>query len=62
MRREKQDHIKRTYLPIRDKYIKIVKNCRKIVLDAYEKRGRKDFKKTTKALFKVGKLQRLMEE
>ena len=40
------DCTKRTYEPIREKYIKIVKGSRKLCIDCYEKRGRKDFKRT----------------
>lgn len=50
-----EDPIKRQYLPIRDKYIRIVKNCRKLTIESYEKRGRKDFKRTTKSLFRIGR-------
>ena len=42
------DDTKRQYFPIRDKYIKIVKNSRKIGIEAFEKRGRKDLKQTSK--------------
>ena len=38
------DPVKRNYVPIREKYIKIVKHCRKIFCEGCEKRGRKDFK------------------
>ena len=49
------DPIERRYFPIRDKYIRIVKNCRKLVIESYEKRGRKDFKRTQKHLLKLGR-------
>ena len=49
------DNTKRSYVPIRERYIKIVKGSRKLCIDCFEKRGRKDFKRTAKALFKVGK-------
>ena len=42
-------------MPIRERYIKIVKGSRKLCIDCFEKRGRKDFKRTSKALFKIGK-------
>lgn len=48
------DNTKRTYEPIRERYIKIVKGSRKLCIDCYEKRGRKDFKRTAKSLQKVG--------
>jgi len=50
-----EDPVKRSYLPIREKYIRIVKNCRKLVIESYEKRGRKDFKRTTKFLYRLGR-------
>jgi hypothetical protein len=50
-----EDPVVRKYLPIRDRYIRIVKNCRKLVIESYEKRGRKDFKRTTKFLYKLGR-------
>lgn len=50
-----EDPVKRSYLPIREMYIKIVKNCRKLVIESYEKRGRKDFKRTAKFLNRLGR-------
>ena len=50
-----EDPVKRQYMPIWDKYIRIVKNCRKLTIESYEKRGRKDFKRTSKSLFRIGK-------
>lgn len=41
-----EDPITRQYFPIRDKYIRIVKNGRKLAIESFEKRGRKDFKRT----------------
>lgn len=41
---EKPDQTKRQYFPIRDRYIKIVKNSRKLSIESFEKRGRKDLK------------------
>lgn len=29
-----EDPVKRTYQPIRDKYIRIVKNCRKLIIES----------------------------
>jgi len=49
------DCTKRNYVPIRERYIKIVKGSRKMCIDCFEKRGRKDFKRTAKALYKIGK-------
>jgi len=50
-----EDTVERKYFPIRDKYIRIVKSCRKQVIESYEKRGRKDFKRTAKYLYKLGR-------
>ena len=52
---EPYDNVKRLYFPIREKYIKIVKHCRKICIDGFEKRGRKDFKRTCKNLIRTRK-------
>ena len=49
------DPVKRQYVPIREKYIKIVKKCRNLTIDSLERRGRKDMKKTAKNLFKIAK-------
>jgi hypothetical protein len=55
-----QDGAKRQYIPIRERYIQLVKHCRKITIDGFEKRGRKDFKRTHKSLYRISKtLQRL---
>jgi len=50
------DITKRQYYPIRDKYIKIVKNSRKLSIESFEKRGRKDLKLTSRSLGKVAKV------
>ena len=52
---EQPDRTERKYHPIRDKYIKIVKNSRKLSIESFEKRGRKDLKHTVKNLFKIAK-------
>lgn len=52
---EKPDSVKRQYLPIRDRYIKIVKNSRKLSIESFEKRSRKDLKQTCRGLIKVAK-------
>lgn len=49
-----EDPIKRQYFPIRDKYIRIVKSGRKLTIESFEKRGRKDFKRTCKSLYRLG--------
>ena len=51
-----EDITKRQYYPIRDKYIKIVKNSRKLSIESFEKRGRKDLKLTSRSLGKVAKI------
>jgi len=49
------DSVKRAYIPIRDKYIHIVKNCRKLTIDSFDRRGRKDIKKSIKNLNKIAR-------
>ena len=44
------DPVVRKYVPIRDKYISIVKNVRLLAFGGMEKRGHKDFKRTARAL------------
>ena len=56
MAEQQADAVRRQYFPIRDKYIVIVKNCRRMCIEAYDKRGRKDFKRTAKTLFRLSKL------
>jgi len=50
-----KDHVKRQYYPVREQYIKIVKNSRKVCIESCEKRGRKDFRRTQRSLSKLGK-------
>lgn len=52
---EQPDFTERKYYPIRDRYIKIVKNSRKLSIESFEKRGRKDLKHTVKNLFKIAR-------
>jgi hypothetical protein len=52
---EEPDQVKRSYFPIRDRYIKIVKNSRKLSIESFEKRSRKDLKQTCRGLIKVTK-------
>ena len=52
---EEPDSVKRSYFPIRDRYIKIVKNSRKLSIESFEKRGRKDLKQTCKSLIRIAK-------
>ena len=49
------DPVKRVYKPVREKYITIVKNSRKLYLNAFEKRGRRDLMKTQRVLRKIGR-------
>ena len=49
------DPVKRVYKPVREKYIAIVKNSRKLYLNAFEKRGRRDLMKTQRVLRKIGR-------
>jgi len=55
---DEPDYTPRQYKPIREKYILIVKHCRKLTIESHEKRGRKDFKRTTKSLTKVARFFR----
>lgn len=55
---EQPDRTKRSYMPIRDRYIKIVKNSRKLSIESFEKRGRKDLKQTCRSLVRVAKQQK----
>ena len=50
-----KDPVKRQYVPIRERYIKIVKKCRTLTIESLEKRGRKDMRKTAKNLFRIAK-------
>lgn len=50
-----QDGVRRQYIPIRDRYICLVKHCRKTTIESFEKRGRKDFKRTHKSLQRISK-------
>ena len=43
---EECDMVERKYLPIRDRYIQIVKLSRKLAVETLERRGNKDFKRT----------------
>ena len=52
---EQDDTVKRQYFPIRDRYIKIVKNSRKLSIESFEKKGRKDLKQTCRSLIKIAK-------
>lgn len=46
-------YIQRQYFPVRDRYIKIVKNCRRRSIESFEKRGGKDFRRTRHSLFSI---------
>ena len=47
------DPVVRKYIPIKDKYISIVRNMRLLAFGGMEKRGHKDFKRTSRALNNV---------
>ena len=49
------DPVKRVYKPVRETYITIVKNSRKLYLNAFEKRSRRDLLKTQRVLRKIGR-------
>jgi hypothetical protein len=50
-------YVQRQYFPVRDRYIKIVKSCRRRAIESFEKRGGKDFKRTLRALFSVAQAE-----
>lgn len=45
--------IQRQYFPVRERYIRIVKKCRRRVIESFEKRGGRDFRRTRNALLSV---------
>lgn len=45
--------IQRQYFPVRERYIRIVKKCRRRVIESFEKRGGRDFRRTRNALLAV---------
>ena len=47
------DGVDRKYVPIREIYVKTVQHCRKVTVDGFDSRGRKDFKRTAKRLSKI---------
>lgn len=51
-------YMQRQYLPIRDKYIRIVKRSRRLAVESMEKRGGKDFKRTRQALMQIAMQER----
>ena len=57
-----RDPVKRQYFPIRDQYIKIVKSTRRMCIESFEKRGRKDFRRTQRSLIKLGKALRAIRK
>ena len=46
--------MKRAYVPIREKYIEIVKHSRNLCIESIERRGTIEFKKTCKNLSMIG--------
>ena len=55
---EEVDGVERRYVPIRDRYIQIVKLSRKLAIEALERRGGKDMRRTQKSLKQIGKMIR----
>ena len=55
---EEVSYMQRQYLPVRDKYIRIVKRSRRVAMESMEKRGGKDFKRTRQALMQVAMQER----
>ena len=53
---EELDTTERKYIPIRDRYIQIVKLSRKLAIETLERRGSKDFRRTQKNLRTIGKM------
>ena len=51
---EEEDTVKRQYVPIRDRYIAIVKHCRKVTIESFEKRSRKDMRRLVRNLRRIG--------
>lgn len=57
MNTDEQPYVQRQYFPVRDRYIKIVKNCRRRAIESFEKRGGKDFKRTLRSLFSIAQTE-----
>ena len=53
-----EDDVHRTYYPIREKYILIVKNSRRNFIESLERRGHNNMKQTTKNLKSITKALR----
>ena len=51
---DSSDDILRKYVPIRDKYIIIVRHCLRLVIDSYNRKSRQELKRTYRSLRKVG--------
>ena len=49
-----EDYTSRKYVPIRDKYIVIVRHCLRLVIDSYNRKSRQELKRTYRSLRKVG--------
>lgn len=43
---EENCFIQRQYFPVRERYIRCVKKCRRRVIESFEKRGGRDFRRT----------------
>ena len=55
------DPIERVYLPIREKYIRIVKCCRQKIIASHHRLGTKDLVRRARHLIKVAKQIRMMK-
>ena len=51
---EEEDSVPRKYIPIREKYIELVKLSRNLTLESLERRGASDFRRTKRTLSKIG--------
>jgi len=49
------DTTEREYLPIRELYIDIVKNSRKLTIESFERKGRSDLKRTAKSIHRIAR-------
>ena len=52
---KEKDTIERHYYPIREHYIRIVKDCRSWTIDGLNRKGTKDYLRTKRGLRKIGK-------
>ena len=50
-----EDPVKRQYIPIRDYYIQIVKSCRVLTFESFDRKSRQELQKTAKALHRLAR-------